>query len=95
MDIETSLQEFLEFVIGRLIDHPDVASISRRRGDDGQLVFDVTVDDADVGRVIGKNGFTISAIRSLLDASAEKNGMKARIKVHSIEEEGAPKLLDD
>jgi len=95
MDIESSLQEFLEFVIGRLIDQRDLASISRRHDEEGRLVFDITVDDSDVGRVIGKNGYTISSIRSLLDASAEKSGIKVRIKVHSTAEEGAPKLLDE
>lgn len=83
------MQDFLQFVLQQLVNHPDEATITRSPlGDDGDgNLFTVTVNAADMGCIIGKNGFTISALRSLLDASAEKHGTKARMKVRGHDEE--------
>jgi hypothetical protein len=96
MDAEQSLQEFLEFVIGALIDHPDQASITRRLDTErGTLYFDATLEEGDVGRIIGKNGFVISSIRSLLDASGEKHGLRVRFKLHSVTSDGGRRSVDE
>lgn len=88
MEADQSIQEFLEFVIGGLVDHPEEASISCRRDEDGNtLFFEARLNPGDVGRIIGKNGFVISSIRSLLDASAEKHGVRVRFKALAHGEE--------
>ena len=81
MDSAAALREFLEFVISQLIDHPEQASITHRM-DRKRHVFEVEVADKDVGRVIGKNGQTIGAIRSLLDAAAHRNREHVSLSVN-------------
>ena len=95
MEADQSIQEFLEFVIGGLIQHGDRATIARRRDDRGSLLFDVTLDQTDVGRIIGKNGHVISALRSLLDASGEKHGMRVRMKLLTVDESGRTRAVED
>ena len=80
MDSPLALQEFLQYAVMQLIEHRDRAGISHEF-DRGKHVFHVIVDESDVGKVIGKNGYTISAIRSLLLAAAARNHMKAILKV--------------
>jgi len=80
MDSPTALQEFLQYTVMQLIDHRDRAGISHGV-ERGKHVFHVIVDEEDLGKVIGKNGFTVSAIRSLLLAAAARNGTKAILKV--------------
>ncbi len=80
MDSPIALQEFLQYAVMQLIEHRDRASISHEV-DRGKHVFHVIVDESDVGRVIGKNGFTISSIRSMLLAAAARNHTKVILKV--------------
>jgi len=65
------MKYFLDFVIRALVEFPDEVDIEEF--DKGQnTVFVVRLNPADIGRVIGKNGRTISAIRSVLNAAATK-----------------------
>lgn len=96
MDAAASIQEFIAFVIGALIDNPDQATISSRFDKErNTLYFDVTLAEGDVGRIIGKNGFVISSIRSLLDAAGEKNGCRVRFKLHTLATDGSSHAVDE
>lgn len=88
MEAGKSIQEFLEFVIAGLIESRDKASITHREEGNGRLIFDIRLEDEDVGRIVGKNGYVISSIRSLADAAAEKHNVRVRIRLHSVSEEG-------
>ena len=81
MDAPEALREFLTYVVANLIDHPQQASILISHNAAGSLVFRVQLDQEDVRHVIGKNGLTISSIRSLLNTAAEKHGLKVSLKV--------------
>jgi predicted RNA-binding protein YlqC (UPF0109 family) len=96
MDAAASIQEFIEFVIGALIDSPEQATIARRFDEErNTLYFDATLAEGDVGRIIGKNGFVISSIRSLLDAAGEKNGCRVRFKLHTLATDGSSRAVDE
>ncbi len=80
MEVGLALQEYLEFVIGRLVEQTERASVVHH--EDGKShVYQVTVSPDDMGRVIGRNGYTISSIRSLFEAAAKKHKVKAVLKV--------------
>lgn len=81
MDAPEALREFLTYVVAHLIDHPRQASILISHNAAGSLVFRVQLAQEDVRHVIGKNGLTISSIRSLLYTAAEKHGLKVSLKV--------------
>ena len=75
------MQEFIETVVKQLVDKPDEVNVSAIEGEQ-QIIFELTVGDGDFGKVIGKRGRNISALRSLLFAINAKNGGKrARLDV--------------
>ncbi len=79
--IEKVMQEFIETVIKQLVDKPDEVNVNAVEGEQ-QIIFELTVGDGDFGKVIGKKGRNISALRSLLFAINAKNGGKrARLDV--------------
>lgn len=89
MDVEIGLREFLEYVLRILVKHPDDVAIDYDFGDN-RHVFRVSLNPEDIGRVIGKNGYTVSSIRSLLNAAAEREGARVTLKVMDDEPERGP-----
>ena len=80
-NIEEVMQEFIETVVKQLVDKPDEVNVNTVEGEQ-QILFELTVGDGDFGKVIGKKGRNISALRSLLFAINAKNGGKrARLDV--------------
>ena len=74
------MKEFLEFVIRQLVDYPDEVMLSEVPN--GRMtVFRVQLRQSDVGRVIGRNGQTIQAIRALLASSASRHGQRATLEI--------------
>ncbi len=77
------MRYFLEFVLQQLVDHPDDIDL-RQIENPGGVTFQVSVHPDDIGRVIGKSGRTIAAIRGLLNAAASKTG-DVRVTVQLFE----------
>ncbi len=82
MPAEEPLRKFLDYVIGILVVHPEAVAVEHEFAN-ARHVFRLHLHDEDVGRVIGKDGFTISSIRSLMNAAAEKNGEIVILKVEN------------
>lgn len=88
MDSSTALREFLEYIIGQLISQPEQGAIAHELSEDGtHHTFLVTLAKDDVGKIVGKNGLTVSAIRSLLLAAAERDGQSVSLRVVGPNEE--------
>jgi predicted RNA-binding protein YlqC (UPF0109 family) len=76
--MEEGMQEFIDTVVKQLVDKPDEVNVKGEQ----QIIFELTVGDGDFGKVIGKKGRNISALRTLLFAINAKNGGKrARLDV--------------
>lgn len=72
------MKVFIETVVKGLVDDPSAVEVSSsERG--GMTVFSVRVAPDDVGRVVGKNGSTINAIRALLTAGASRKGQRCAL----------------
>ena len=74
------MKEFMEFIARHLVDHPDTVSIDVEEKEE-KLVFKLKVTESDVGKIIGKNGRTASALRTLLRAVAAKEGRRAVLDI--------------
>ena len=79
------MKEFLEYVVAGMVHHPEAASVAHEMQGKKHL-YQIRLAREDMGRMIGRNGFTISAIRSLLDAAAEKHGLRVSLKIDEIAE---------
>jgi len=74
------MQAFLEYVVKGLVQHPEEVSVTPvERG--GQTVFELRLNPADAGRVIGKQGQTINAIRMLMQAGSAKQGLRCSFEL--------------
>jgi predicted RNA-binding protein YlqC (UPF0109 family) len=61
--------ELLEFLVKALVEEPEAVVIEELE-EDGDLVYEITVADGDLGRVIGKGGRVANAIRTIAKAAA-------------------------
>jgi uncharacterized protein len=74
------VQEFLEYVVKGLVQHPDAVSVTPvERG--GMTIYELRLDPSDVGKIIGRQGATINAIRSLLLAGSAKKGLRCSVEI--------------
>ena len=74
------MQEFLEFVVKGLVQHPDAVSVTPVERA-GATVYELRLEPSDVGKIIGKQGVTINAIRSLLLAGSAKKGIRCSVEI--------------
>ncbi len=63
------MTELIEFLVRALCEDPESVDVEELE-EDGDLVYEVTVADGDLGRVIGKNGRVANAIRTIAKAAA-------------------------
>ena len=74
------MQNFLEFVVSGLVQHPEAVSVTPvEKGD--LTLFELRMDPSDVGKIIGRNGMTINAIRSLTQAAATNQGVRCSVEI--------------
>ncbi len=73
------LRELIAYIVKTLVDSPDAVAVTVTV-EDGKSLIKITVGDLDLGRVIGKDGQTIRAIRSLAIAVAPE-GQEVHIDV--------------
>lgn len=79
-------QEFVEYVVKALVTNPDAVSVKRSIDDMGVLL-ELSVDPADMGKVIGRGGATAKSIRTLLRVLGMKSNERVNLKI--IEPDGS------
>ncbi|MFA7288631.1 MAG: KH domain-containing protein [Melioribacteraceae bacterium] len=75
------MKEFIEFIAKHLVDNPDSVSLEQSAPDEKTIELTLKVGADDVGKVIGKQGKTAQAMRTLLTAIAAKDGKRAILKI--------------
>lgn len=78
-------RELVEFIVRRLVTQPDEVQVSEQTDERGVTAVTIRVAPEDIGRVIGKRGATINAIRLVAKASAVK--VNDRVDVDIVEDE--------
>ena len=74
------MKPFIEYVVCALVDHPDEVSVTEVDGE-RVIIFELRLNQSDIGKVIGKSGRTITAIRTLLTSAAAKDGKRAMLEI--------------
>jgi predicted RNA-binding protein YlqC (UPF0109 family) len=75
-----SMQEFLDFVLRQLVEYPDEILITHVEAPK-KITFKLRLRKSDIGKVVGKHGQTLIAIRSLLNAAASRHGQRAFLDI--------------
>jgi uncharacterized protein len=76
----SALASVVEVVARALVDHPDsvrVSEVERR----GMTVLELTTAPGDMGKIIGRQGRTAAALRTLVTVTAEKHGKRAQLDI--------------
>jgi uncharacterized protein len=74
------MQAFLEYVVKGLVQHPEEVSITPIERN-GVTVYELRLNPQDMGKIIGRQGVTINAIRSLLQAGSAKKGLRCTVDI--------------
>lgn len=74
------LKELLEYMARALVNEPDQVNVEIVEGDKS-MILQLRVAPDDVGRVIGKNGRTAQAMRTLIKAAAVREGVSAIVEI--------------
>lgn len=79
-------QQFIEYIVKSLVEHPDDVVVERIIDEKGVLLT-LTVNPDDLGRVIGKRGVTAQSLRTLLRALGTKNDARYNLKIVNNDDE--------
>jgi len=75
------MKDFIEFIAKHLVDNPDQVNVDEKESEDNKVLLSLKVQSDDVGKVIGKQGKTAQAMRTLLTAIAAKDGKRAMLEI--------------
>ena len=74
------MKDFLEYVVKGLVEHPEVVSVTPVDRT-GLTIYELRLHPDDVGRVVGRKGNTINALRTLLLAGSAKIGQRCSVEI--------------
>ena len=83
-------EQFLNFLVKYIVDHPDDVKVERKVDEMGVLLI-LKVHPLDMGQVVGRKGSTAQAIRSLLRIVGIKNNARVNLKI--LEPEGSTRPM--
>ena len=85
---DSSLKEFVEFLVKHLVNKPDEVQINEIAGEQ-TIVLELRVGEGDMGKVIGRRGQTVRSLRILLTVAAAKQGKRFVLEILEDETEKA------
>lgn len=71
--------DLTKFLVTQIVDMPDKVELEESTDEQGTIIITVTVDPQDMGKVIGKGGKIISAIREIVKVKAIKQNKRVRV----------------
>ena len=74
------MKGLIEYIARALVDQPEAVEL-KSSGADGGVLYELKVAPDDVGKVIGRDGRTVNALRTVVAAAALKKGEKARLEI--------------
>ncbi len=75
------MKEFIEFIAKQLVDKPDNVIVEETTPDENTIAVTLRVDNSDIGKVIGKHGQNVNAMRTLLIAVGAKDHHRAILQI--------------
>ena len=75
------MKDLVEYLSKALVDRPDEVRVDEFEEDDGTIVFEVEVAEGEVGKLIGRNGRTINALRTVIRAAAVRHNRRVLVDV--------------
>jgi uncharacterized protein len=75
------VEDLLEYLARSLVDEPEQVSVEGFDEEDGTIVLELTVAEGDTGKVIGRGGRTVAALRTVMKACSVREGHRVLVDV--------------
>ncbi|MBQ1222728.1 MAG: KH domain-containing protein [Clostridia bacterium] len=75
------MKELLYYIVKALVENPEEISITEKTREDGELVLELTVAQSDMGKVIGRQGRIVKAIRSIMKSAAAHENIRVSVEI--------------
>ncbi len=75
------MKELIEYIVKAIADDPDAVVVTETEEEDGRIVIRLEVAADDKGKVIGRQGRVVQAMRTLLRVAAVKKGVRAVLEI--------------
>ena len=75
------MEDLLEYLARALVDEPDAVEVEGFDEEDGTIVLELHVAEDDAGKVIGRGGRTVAALRTVMKAVAARDGNRVLVDV--------------
>ncbi len=75
------MEDLLEYLARSLVDEPEQVSVEGFDEEDGTIVLELTVAEDDTGKVIGRGGRTVAALRTVMKACSVRHGHRVLVDV--------------
>jgi predicted RNA-binding protein YlqC (UPF0109 family) len=75
------VKDLVEFLARALVDDPDAVTVESFEEDDGTVIYEISVAEDDVGKVIGRSGRTVNAVRAVVRAAAVRDGRRVLVDI--------------
>jgi uncharacterized protein len=79
-ELEPDLKGLVEYVAKALVDHADAVKVDEVQ-DGNTTVYELEVDEEDIGKVIGRQGRVVRGLRALVKAAATRKGIRVDLDV--------------
>ncbi len=74
------MKDLIEYIAKALVDHPDSVDVKQIEGDK-TVVYELRVGTGDLGKIIGREGKTVNAVRTIVTAASMKKGKRAILEI--------------
>jgi predicted RNA-binding protein YlqC (UPF0109 family) len=74
------MNELIQYIVKALVDNPDKVEVKEIAGEKS-IIYELRVGEGDLGKVIGKEGRTAKAIRTIITAAAMKQGKRTVLEI--------------
>jgi len=75
------MKELIEYIAKSLVENPDAVTLEEEEKEDGSILIKLGAAQDDMGRIIGKQGRTAKAMRTLLNAKATRENKRASLQI--------------
>lgn len=73
--------QLVRTLVEQIVENPEVASVTGTDQENGELFIEIEVDESDIGKIIGRQGRIIKAIRTLARAAASQDGFRVEVEL--------------
>ena len=71
--------QLVRTLVEQIVENPEAATVTGTDQENGELFIEIEVDEGDIGKIIGRQGRIIKAIRTLARAAASQDGFRVEV----------------